>query len=152
VYYRWHPLFGQSLPVHKRRRNNNNEQVVFCRLSDGRLCSLPDWMLSPECGHLSLGSPMVSVEALCHLHSLTTACQVRSTCGNALLESPVKEGGNETTSEAIPAAADESAASRRTRDGSSRPQAKGTGTYIDRDTNQRGTQERAHFKRPRRKT
>lgn len=150
MYYRWHPLFGQSLPVHKRRRNNNSEQV-FCRFSDGRLYSLPDWMLSPECGHFSLGSPMVSVEALGKLHSLLTACQVRSTCGNALLESPVKEGGNETTSEAIPAA-DESAASRRTRNRGSRPQAKGTEPYIDRDTNQRGPQERAHFKRPRRKT
>jgi hypothetical protein len=152
VYYRWHPLFGQCLPVHKRRRNNNNEQVVFCRLSDGRLCSVPDWMLSPECGQFSFGPPMVSVDALCQLHSLLTTCQVRSTWGNALLESPIKEGGNETTGEVIPAAADESAASRRTRDRSARPQAKGTGTHIDRDTNQRGPQERDYFKPPRRKT
>jgi hypothetical protein len=150
VYYRWHPLFGQSLPVHKRRRNNNREQV-FCRLPDGRLCSLPDWMLNPECEHFFLGSPVVSIEALRKLHSLLTACQVRSTCGNALLESPAKEGGNETTSEAIQAA-DESAASRRTRDRSSRPQAKGIGTYTDGDTNQRGPHKRAHFTRSRRKT
>lgn len=150
MYYRWHPLFGQSLRVCKRRRNTNGEQV-FCRLPDGTLWTLPGWMLSPECAHLSLGSPLVSVEALCELGSLLTACQARSTCGNALLESPTKEGGNETISEAIQAA-DESAASGRTRDRNSRPQAKGTGPYTDGDTNQRGPHKRTHFTHPRRKT
>jgi hypothetical protein len=94
---------------------------------------------------------VVSVEALCELRSLLTACQARSPCGNALLESPAKEGGNETISEAIQAA-DESAASGHTRNRSSRPQAKGTDTYTDGDTHQRGPHKRADSTHPRRKT
>ena len=136
VYYRWHPLFGLSLPVHKRRRSGNSERV-YCQLPDGTLCSVPSWMLRPECAHFSFGSPMISVEALCELHHLLTAWQAPAICGKALLKSPAKEGEDETISEATQAA-DESAASQHARDRSSQPQTKRTRAYAHGIPNQRG--------------
>src|SRR4029077_9470973 len=103
VYYRWHPLFGLSLPVHKRRKISNGERVS-CQLPDGTLWSLPSWMLNPECAHFSFGAPLVSVEALCELRHLLAAWQAPTNCGNALLKSPAKEGEDETTSERTKAA------------------------------------------------
>ncbi len=135
MYYRWHPLFGLSLPVHRRRKSNSGERVC-CQLPDGTLCSLPSWMLNPECARFSFGSPLISVEALCELRHLLAAWQPPSNCGKALLRSPAKEEGDETTSEATQPA-DESAASQCARDSGSRPQAKGTDAYAHGATNQR---------------
>ena len=109
MYYRWHPLFGLSLPVHKRRKIRTGEQVS-CQLPDGTQCSVPSWMLRPECAQFSFGPPLISVEALHELRHLLTAWQISATCDKALLGSPTKEEGDETISEATQAA-DESAAS-----------------------------------------
>src|SRR5438034_6091448 len=124
-----------SLPVHKRRKSNSGERVS-CQLPDGTLCSLPSWMLNPECAHFSFGAPLVSVEALCELRHLLAAWQAPANCGNALLKPPAKEGEDETTSEAT-RHADEPAASPCARDSGSRPQAKGTDAYAHGATNQR---------------
>ena len=70
MYYRWHPLFGLSLPVHKRRKSSNGERVSFVSFLTARSASLPSWMLNPECAHFSFGAPLVSVEALCELRHL----------------------------------------------------------------------------------
>ena len=99
MYYRWHPFFGMSLPVHKRRKSSSGERVS-CQLPDGTLCSVPSWMLRPECAHFSFGSPLISVEALCELRNLVAAWQAPSNCGKALLKSPAKEGGDETIAKA----------------------------------------------------
>jgi hypothetical protein len=40
VYCRWHPLHGQSLRVHKRKRDRTGE-YVFCLLHDDTLCLIP---------------------------------------------------------------------------------------------------------------
>ena len=136
VYYRWHPLFGLSLPVHKRRKIRSGEQVS-CQLPDGTQCSVPSWMLRPECAQFSFGPPLISVEALHELRHLLTAWQISATCDKALLGSPTKEEGDETISEATQAA-DESAASQYARDHSSQPQTKGTGDYAHGIPNQRG--------------
>jgi hypothetical protein len=141
VYYRWHPLFGLSLPVHKRRKTSNGERV-FCQLPDGRLCAVPSWMLRPDCAQYSLGCPLISVEALCELRNLLAAWQTSGICGKALLKSPAKEGGDETTSEATQLA-NEPATSQCARDRSSQPQAKGTGGYTHGATNQ-GSQPQPH--------
>jgi hypothetical protein len=45
VYYRWHPLFGQSLRVHRRMKTRNGEQI-FCQLPDSTLCALPSDKMS----------------------------------------------------------------------------------------------------------
>ena len=149
VYYRWHPLFGLSLPVHRRRKSSNGERV-FCQLPDGKFCSLPSWMLRPDCAQFSLGSPLISVEALSELRNLLTAWQTPATCGKALLKSPAKEGGDETISEATQAA-DESAALQCARDQSSQPQAKGTGAYTHGATHQRGQRKQPRATSQRRK-
>src|SRR2546426_8219297 len=85
VYYRWHPLFGLSLPVHRRRKSSNGERVS-CQLPGGKLYSLPSWMLRPDCAQFSFGSPLISVEALCELRNLIAAWQASGTCGKALLQ------------------------------------------------------------------
>jgi len=144
VYYRWHPLFGLSLPVHKRRRSGNGERV-YCQLPDGTLCSVPSWMLRPECAHFSFGSPLISVDALGELRQLLTAWQAPATCGKALLKSPAKEGGDETISEATQAA-DESATCRRARDHSSQPKANGTEAYTYGAANQCGQRKQPRAK------
>ena len=60
IYYRWHPLFGLSLPVRKRRKDRDGE-CIYCE-SDGKIYPLPSWMLSPECSQFSLGAALVSTE------------------------------------------------------------------------------------------
>jgi hypothetical protein len=40
VYDRWHPLYGQSPPVRKRRKFPYGEQV-FVQLESGATCAVP---------------------------------------------------------------------------------------------------------------
>src|SRR6266566_6249725 len=65
IYYRWHPLFGLSVPVRARRKDRAGERI-YCE-SDGQIYPIPSWMLSPECLQLLLGPPLISAEALCEL-------------------------------------------------------------------------------------
>jgi hypothetical protein len=109
VYYRWHPFFGLSLPVRKRKKDFSGEQI-FCQLPDDVICSFPAWMFSPECTQHSLGSPLIAVEALVELHELLAAVQVSSRCDKALSKQTRKEEGNEAaraTRRACELAADE---------------------------------------------
>ena len=69
VYYRWHPLFGQTLNVYKRRRGRTGERKV-CELGDGRTIAIPAWMLHPDCAQMLLGPPQISLEALAELRRL----------------------------------------------------------------------------------
>ena len=140
LYYRWHPLFGLSLPVRKRRRTRDGQQV-FCQAPDGTFCSVPDWMLRPECAQFSLGAPLISVEALAELHRVLVAVQIPSDGAKALLQSSAKEEGHETIGEATHRA-DESTPSGSIGDGSGR-QAKGVGTNAHGNANQRGPRKRA---------
>ena len=147
MYYRWHPLFGLSLRVRKRRRTGDGEQVI-CEVSDGTLYSLPDWMLRPECAQFSFGAPLISVEAMCELHRLLVALQTPSDDSKALLKSSGKEEGNEAIGEATDPT-DESTAYRGTRD-SSGQQAKGAGANTHADINRRGARKRDRSTSPRR--
>src|SRR5215470_6492880 len=70
VYYRWHPLFGQSLRVCRRRWKDN----TVCQLPDNTALCIPSWMLSPECARLSAGPPQISVDALMQLRHLLSSC------------------------------------------------------------------------------
>jgi len=74
---------------------------VFCQLPDQTICSLPAWMFNPQCVELSLGSPLIAVEALAELRDLLTTLQVSSSRDKASLKSSLKEGAGETNSEAI---------------------------------------------------
>jgi len=76
VYYRWHPLYGQSLPVHKRRRFPYGE-VVFVQTEGGATCALPAWMLSATCAGFIVGPPLIATSALRELRDLLSALPSR---------------------------------------------------------------------------
>jgi len=94
VFYRWHPLAGQKLIVHGRV--NRNGERVLCRLPDGTVCSLPTWLLRPESSQFTLGTPLVSVDALRELRDLLSTLQASAGCGKASLKVVPKEGIDET--------------------------------------------------------
>jgi len=58
-------------------------------------------MFNPQCVELSLGSPLIAVEALAELRDLLTTLQVSSSRDKASLKSSLKEGAGKTNSEAI---------------------------------------------------
>jgi len=97
IYYRWHPLFGLSLPVRTRRKDRDGERI-YCE-SDGKIYPLPSWMLSPECSPFSLGPPLLSTQALSELHALLTSVPLHADCDKASPNSP-KEGVDETIGKA----------------------------------------------------
>jgi len=129
IYYRWHPLFGQTLRVRKHMKNRRGEHI-FCELPDGTICSLPKWMFSPDCMRLSLGRPVISVEALVELRDVLTTLRLPSSCDKSSLERVSKEGENEATSESNDPTA-KSVAQRRTGSSRARGQTKrpGSGTH-----------------------
>jgi len=147
VYYRWHPLFGLSLPVRTRRKDRDGERI-YCE-SDGKIYPLPSWMLSPECSQFSLGPAAVSTEALSELHDLLTGLPLPAACDKAGLNSPPKENLDETISKAtLPA--NESSTIQPACHGNSQQPAERTDQRSDGTTNQRsGGKKRAAWKRSR---
>ena len=106
IYYRWHPLFGLSLPVRKRRKDPDGDRV-FCE-SDGKLYPVPSWMLSPECSQFALGPALLSTgpairgtKALSELHDLLTSLPMHVDCDKPSLNSSPKEGVDEAIGKAI---------------------------------------------------
>src|SRR6266542_5314949 len=69
IYYRWHPLYGQSLAVARRQRFPYSE-IVYFRLDDGCTCTVPAWMCSVGCATFTLGPPLISMAALRQLRDL----------------------------------------------------------------------------------
>ena len=131
VYYRWHPLFGLALPI-RRRQRGREEESLLCECPGGRLLSLPYWMCNPECLQFSIGSPMISVDALRALRALLDMCHTFSNRDKAPCRlSPKEDGDEEIGSTAGPT--DESVAPRRDTTWSLRP-AKGTDTGAGRTT------------------
>src|SRR6266851_3840782 len=94
VYYRWHPLFGQSLRVYERKKERTGERTV-CKLGDDSNLAIPSWMLNPECAQCSLGPPQISVEALMQLRHLLSALQLTPACDKPSLKFTHKEGVDE---------------------------------------------------------
>jgi hypothetical protein len=86
VHYRWHPLFGQTLRVH-RRIQRGEQLLVFCVLPDGTVGALPSWMMDPACAQYALDEPFLAVEALIELRALLDALQATSGCGKSSLRS-----------------------------------------------------------------
>jgi hypothetical protein len=66
IHYRWHPLFGEKLQVHRSHRLPDGARVYFCPLPNGTLGAIPAWMSDRErCVGCELSSaPEVSIEAL----------------------------------------------------------------------------------------
>jgi hypothetical protein len=69
---------------------------VLCRLPDGTVRWLPEWMLQPESSHFTVGKPLVSVHALSELREFLSTLQTSIGCGKASLNAVPKEGIDET--------------------------------------------------------
>jgi hypothetical protein len=85
------------------QRRDRAGQRIYCE-SDGKIYPVPSWMLSPECSQLSLGPPLTSAEALAELHELLTSLPIHADCDKASLNSPPKEGVDETIGKITPPA------------------------------------------------
>lgn len=143
VYYRWHPLFGQTLNVYKRRRGRTGERTV-CELGDGRTIAIPAWMLHPDCAQMLLGPPQISLEALAELRRLLSDLR-NSTCDKGSLTPTPKERVDEANAQATQAhhgtvhsVADEHAH----KHGGASREAEGTKARADRPADQRGVSRR----------
>ena len=90
IYYRWHPLFGLTLPVRMRRKDRAGQRI-YCE-SDGKIYPVPSSMLSPECSQLLLGPPLISADALGELHDLLRSLPLHADCDRASLNTSPKEG------------------------------------------------------------
>ena len=99
VYYRWHPLYGQSLRVWRRMKNRHGEHM-FCELPNGTICSLPAWVFSPDCASFSVGPPLACAAALVELRDLLSAWQSSTDCGKPSMEESPREVGCDSPSEA----------------------------------------------------
>ena len=123
VYYRWHPLVGQSLRVWRRRWKNN----TVCQLPDNTALCIPSWMLSPECARLSLGPPQISVDALMQLRHLLSSLQLTSACDKPSVDTHPQGGVDEAKQQANHPAVQSVTAERKSHNDFPR-QAKGTQT------------------------
>lgn len=147
VHYRWHPLFGQVLPVHKRMKDRHGEHI-FVELADETICSLPAWMFSPECAIFSVSSPLVAVDALTSLREFLSSLQ----CPNDCAKSSVNPTPKERASEAIDSQkkrATEPAAARRSSNGSPRQQTARTGKGTRGAAHERGKRKARSTNKPR---
>ena len=120
VYYRWHPLCGETLRIRKRARDRLGERV-FCELPDGTVCALPGWMLQPSCERFSFGAPLIAVEALSALRDLLSSLPTSPADAPAALRRSSQEEAHEANTPATPPAAAQAA-----RDGAPQPQTKRT--------------------------
>ena len=79
----------------RRRVKYAGGESVFCELPDGTIGSLPAWMMDLSCcSDLSLGSPLVSVDALVELRALLDSLHLPSHCDNASVNHRLQEGTN----------------------------------------------------------
>jgi hypothetical protein len=65
-------LQGQTLTVFRKDKQDRGE-LFFCYLASGRLVGIPAWMTDPACAAYSLGTPVISVEALLALREFLAA-------------------------------------------------------------------------------
>jgi hypothetical protein len=71
IYYRWHPLHGQTIRVQRSVRQGR--EVWLCE-PDRHTAAIPVWMTDRvACAALSVGPILVSVDALTELASLVIA-------------------------------------------------------------------------------
>lgn len=142
VHYRWHPLFGQTLPVLRRMVDRRGEHL-FVQLPDGTVCSLPTWMFNPSCStRYYLGPPLIAVDALRHLRDLLSSLRPSEDFGKDSANPPFMEGAieehNRTARVATqPATGEQSDGSRAGK------QANGTGSRAGRVADQRVSRQRS---------
>src|ERR1035438_7228502 len=77
VYYRWHPLCGQRLRVHRQEAREHRGETLFCELPDEIVIAVPAWMTHSDAANLALGPPQPSTDALLELRALLDALRLR---------------------------------------------------------------------------
>src|SRR2546426_11456095 len=87
VTYRWHPLYGESLPVCGGKRDRYGEHF-FCRLPDDTICLLPAWMFDSANRKSAIGPPVIAIEALAALRDLLTTVRAAGASGSSLRSAP----------------------------------------------------------------
>ena len=146
VFYRWHPLYGQSLPVQWRQKAPGGE-YVFVRVESGATCGLPAWMLSAACATFVLGSPLIATDALLELRALLSALPSGPPCAKAALKLPPKEGRHESSAEVSVRTTPPSPAASRP-GGAAGGQGPTTGRSLDRTAAQRRRTRRGERRKP----
>lgn len=64
IFYRWHPLFGRRVRRQYSERRATGE-VVHVEVEPGVVVVVAGWMLdAAACANLTLGAPLVSLDAL----------------------------------------------------------------------------------------
>ena len=99
MYYRWHPLYGQSLRVWRRMKNRHGEHI-FCELPNSTICSLPAWVFSPDCASFSVGPPLICEAALIELRDVLSAWHSSTDCDKPSMEETHREVLCDSTCEA----------------------------------------------------
>ena len=136
IYYRWHPLFGQSVRVHRRHRIQS-EDYLHIRLPDDTTCGLPVWMFDSACLEFIIGDPLISVEALNELRDVLKT--LPSEADKPLLSTFRKGDTHESSGE--PASAVKSQVDECIADGDSRREERRTASG-DHGSTSRGSRER----------
>jgi hypothetical protein len=105
-------LQGQTLTVFRKDKQDRGE-LFFCYLASGRLVGIPAWMTDPACAAYSLGTPVISVEALLALREFLAAIRSGDDIRfNVADNRPVQEEGHEKIRTTTSGLAVESAPSR----------------------------------------
>jgi len=87
-HYHWHPLYGRTVRRIQIERRATGE-YVYVELTPGVVTVLPAWKLDAVyCAGLKVGTPRVSLAALCALHELLLAreSQQLSADGNTVTQ------------------------------------------------------------------
>jgi hypothetical protein len=97
VQYRWHPLYGQRVRRIQGERRASGE-LVHVELTPGAVTILPAWKLDAiYCGNLKVGTPQVSLAALCTLHELLIACESRQVSADDNIVTQEAQDGSAVT-------------------------------------------------------
>jgi hypothetical protein len=96
VEYRWHPLFGEKVPL-IRRTGRLGSDVVHVEVRRGLSRELPPWMFdSTVCKAMTLGSPQVEVASLNELRAVLDSLSAVGSSGRSLDFSKNVEQSNKT--------------------------------------------------------
>ena len=140
VYYRWHPLAGKNLRVHKRQKDRCGE-YIFVQLPDDTICGLPAWMFNVACAEFFVGPPFISIEALTELRDLLAALRGSPLCDMPSMKEVLTEVPNEASAEAASSSV-QSAPGGSYTNGAARKQKRRTRSRAGRTVTQRGKRKR----------
>lgn len=67
IWYRWHPFYGETVPLVRGRAGSH---CLRCEFPDGTTATIPVWMTDADlCAQMSVGEPTISLPALAELRA-----------------------------------------------------------------------------------